>query len=207
MKDLRDYRPLRTYEQQQQQYEILARNTRNATMKEERTTTTTEALLPCPFCGRESKIEAFLVDDDPHWWYVATCVICPAKTYDQQTSQEAARIWNTRAPAPQPVLDAGEWQLHNDGSVRICLVLPDGNCKQIAEAEIIGWTREEALAHAAQIVSDHRSAAAVARLVQALKEARALIASPDELVRLVSQAPVLKLIDEALTTVQGKEQG
>jgi hypothetical protein len=61
--------------------------------------------------------------------------------------------------------------------------------------------------NARQIVADHRSAAAVPKLVQALKEARALIGSTDELARLISQAPVLKLIDEALTTVQGKEQG
>lgn len=57
----------------------------------------TEELLPCSFCGRESKIEAFLIDDDPQWWYVATCPACPVKTYDQTTPLEAARIWNTRA--------------------------------------------------------------------------------------------------------------
>lgn len=57
-------------------------------------------LSRCKFCGRESKIEGFLIDNDPQWWYVATCVICPVKTYDQQTPQEAARIWNACAPQP-----------------------------------------------------------------------------------------------------------
>lgn len=57
-------------------------------------------LLPCRFCGRQSRIEDFFIDDDPQPWYVATCTICPIKTYDQQTPEEAARVWNARvAPA------------------------------------------------------------------------------------------------------------
>jgi hypothetical protein len=57
-------------------------------------------LLPCPHCGRESKVEDFFIDDDPTPWYVATCEICPVKTYDQTTAAEAARIWNTRVSLP-----------------------------------------------------------------------------------------------------------
>lgn len=66
-----------------------------------------QALEPCPFCGRESKIEAFQIHDDPQWWYVATCVICPVKTYDQTTPQDASRIWNTRFRAG--AVPANEW--------------------------------------------------------------------------------------------------
>jgi Lar family restriction alleviation protein len=63
------------------------------------TTQETRELKPCPFCGLQSKIEDFFIDDDPQPWHVATCTVCPVKTYDQQTPQEAARIWNTRAPS------------------------------------------------------------------------------------------------------------
>jgi hypothetical protein len=52
----------------------------------------------CPFCGREGKIEEFFIDDLPEPWYVATCVVCPLKTYDQTTAEEAAHIWNSRTP-------------------------------------------------------------------------------------------------------------
>lgn len=62
-----------------------------------------EQLKPCG-CGRPAKIEEFFIDDDPTKWYVATCSICPIKTYDQFTVEEAARIWNvcmsTRAATP-----------------------------------------------------------------------------------------------------------
>lgn len=54
-------------------------------------------LLPCPFCGRESLIEEFRDEDDPQPLFVATCEVCPIKTYDQFSAQDAARIWNTRA--------------------------------------------------------------------------------------------------------------
>lgn len=55
-------------------------------------------LEPCPFCGRASKIEEFFIDDDPMPWYVATCGICPVKTYDQVTPELAAQYWNIRSP-------------------------------------------------------------------------------------------------------------
>ena len=70
----------------------------------------TEALEPCPFCGRTSKIEEFFVDDDPMPWYVATCVLCPIKTYDQVTPEIAAQYWNSRACAPAIDIPDGQWQ-------------------------------------------------------------------------------------------------
>jgi hypothetical protein len=108
------------------------------------------------------------------------------------------------APAPQPVLDAGEWRVGEQGNALGPLdpIYPIVDA-QTGKAVALAANPKDA----AQIVSDHRSAATVPNLVQALKEARALIGSTDELARLISQAPVLKLIDEALTTVQGKEQG
>jgi hypothetical protein len=119
-------------------------------------------------------------------------------SYGELVHRVVKLVEGQSAPAPQPVLDAGEWHMETDGIHGWRVVDATGR-------EIVGNIYRES--DAAQIVSGHTSAAAVAKLVQALKEARALIASPDELARLVSQAPVLKLIDEALTTVQGKEQG
>jgi hypothetical protein len=54
-------------------------------------------LLPCPFCRRKSLIEEFHDGDDPQPLFVVTCEVCPVKTYDQFSAQEAIRIWNIRA--------------------------------------------------------------------------------------------------------------
>lgn len=64
-------------------------------------------LKPCKFCGGESMIEEFRDGDDPQPLFVATCKVCPVKTYDQFTAEEAARIWNTRVSAAStaPVVD------------------------------------------------------------------------------------------------------
>jgi len=129
-------------------------------------------------------------------------------------------------PAPQPAQDAGEWAIYDgDG-------LTWGTLEYVKERhpDAIGistpqppfaWGRtgiivipqdgklEEARQMAAQIVADHRSAAAVPRLVAALKAAREQVCvvtwegtTPNK-----RQAEALVVqIDEALTTVQGKEQ-
>lgn len=69
-------------------------------------------LLPCSFCGRKALIEEFRDGDDPQPLFVATCEVCPVKTYDQFTAQEAARIWNTRASvgAATVQIPEGQWQ-------------------------------------------------------------------------------------------------
>ena len=65
-------------------------------------------LLPCPFCGRKASMQRYFIDDQPEPWYVAECVICPIKTYDQTTQEEAARIWNTRTQlAGKAEIDVG----------------------------------------------------------------------------------------------------
>ena len=67
-------------------------------------------LSPCRFCGRTSKMEQFFIDDDPQPWYIATCSVCPVKTYDQRTAEEAARIWNASPagiPVPQSIAEGG----------------------------------------------------------------------------------------------------
>jgi hypothetical protein len=61
------------------------------------TVETREPLVQCPFCGRKAIIEEFCDGDDPQPLFVITCEVCPVKTYDQFSIQEAARIWNTRA--------------------------------------------------------------------------------------------------------------
>jgi len=78
-------------------------------------------LLPCPFCGRPAGIDEFVIDDDPQRWYSATCVICPVKTYDQQTPEEAARVWNIRATSADSVAEkaqrvAEKWMNTHHGS-------------------------------------------------------------------------------------------
>lgn len=72
-------------------------------------TTTTEALEPklnpCR-CGRKALIERFYDGDDPQPLFMATCEVCPVKTYDQLSAEEAARIWNEFVSAPiAPVVD------------------------------------------------------------------------------------------------------
>lgn len=72
-------------------------------------TTTTEALEPrlnpCR-CGRKALVERFYDGDDPQPLFIATCEVCPVKTYDQLSAEEAARIWNEFVSAPiAPVVD------------------------------------------------------------------------------------------------------
>lgn len=62
-------------------------------------------LKPCRY-GRKALIEEFYDDDDPQPLFVATCEVCPVKTYDQFSVEEAARVWNTFVSAPiAPVVD------------------------------------------------------------------------------------------------------
>ena len=78
-------------------------------MSTDQSPTTKEAqgpkLEPCR-CGRKALIEEFYDDDDPQPLFVATCEVCPVKTYDQFSMEEAARVWNTFVSAPiAPVVD------------------------------------------------------------------------------------------------------
>lgn len=70
--------------------------------------TTGPELKPCR-CGRRALIERFHDGDDPQPLFVATCEVCPVKTYDQFTAEEAARIWNEFVSATVNIPD-GQWQ-------------------------------------------------------------------------------------------------
>lgn len=65
-------------------------------------------LKPCR-CGRKALIERFHDGDDPLPLFVATCEVCPVKTYDQFTADEAARVWNEFVSATVKIPD-GQWQ-------------------------------------------------------------------------------------------------
>lgn len=60
--------------------------------------TPTTALLPCPFCGQDPKVEE-INDEDGHNFFV-TCVNqdCPACSVLTvgDTQSQAAELWNTR---------------------------------------------------------------------------------------------------------------
>jgi hypothetical protein len=85
------------------------------------------------------------------------------------------------APAPQPVLDTGEWVIEETFSGKV--LIRDSQDQPVARVN----RRQDAV----QIVSDHRSAAAVPGLVEALKAAKKWHQPPD----------LMTLIDAALTTV------
>lgn len=57
-------------------------------------------LKPCPFCGREAEIVSSKLNSGGRVWYVQ----CPwtdcevsTETFDRDTPQEAAELWNCRA--------------------------------------------------------------------------------------------------------------
>lgn len=82
----------------------------------------TQELKPCPFCGGKAMVEEFRDGDDPQPLFVATCEVCPVKTYDQFSAQEAIRVWNAR-PYAGPLFPSGDWShLH----------IPNGNQKVVA---------------------------------------------------------------------------
>lgn len=56
-------------------------------------------LKPCPFCGHEAEIVSFTLNSGGRVWYVQ----CPwtdcevsIETFDRDTPQEAAELWNRR---------------------------------------------------------------------------------------------------------------
>lgn len=70
--------------------------------------TTEPELKPCR-CGRRALIERFHDGDDSQPLFVATCEVCPVKTYDQFTADEAARVWNEFVSGTVNIPD-GQWQ-------------------------------------------------------------------------------------------------
>lgn len=89
-------------------------------------------LKPCR-CGRKALIERFYDGDDPQPLFVATCEVCPVKTYDQFSMEEAARIWNefVSAPIVAPVVDGSGWLLEK---------MHEGNVHYIAADNVLQWT-------------------------------------------------------------------
>lgn len=91
-------------------------------------------------------------------YYAGRGDYCVLYEEGERNMQDSVSVpaYNVQPVAAQPVGEQAqpEWALHNDDdSLRICQVLGHGSCKQVAEAEIIGWTREEAVAHALTIVT------------------------------------------------------
>jgi hypothetical protein len=182
-------------------------------MKQESTTTTTETatLLPCPFC-KSKRVENWK-SRPPDRAYDIWCVFCHQCSSEGPEALDevtAARLWNTRAPAPQPVLDAGEWRVGEQGNALGPLdpIYPIVDA-QTGKAVALAANPKDA----AQIVSDHRSAAAVPGLVEALQKIRqkAQNAGLAGYKAISSYARELQDIEdaaeEALSAVQGKEQG
>jgi Lar family restriction alleviation protein len=78
--------------------------------REPDTAPVTDALLPCPFCGRESLVFATPFDDEEQ--SVIRCIACNADgphygDEDSTSGDEAAKLWNTRPmQAAKPVGDS-----------------------------------------------------------------------------------------------------
>ena len=51
-------------------------------------------LLPCPFCGGKPELESSMILGG-EWWRVR-CPYCFAKTYHEQSPEDAAHEWNRR---------------------------------------------------------------------------------------------------------------
>lgn len=111
-----------------------------------------------------------------------------------------AALERLAAPAPQPEQDAGEqWYVASESSS------PEGDAtiRTRGVAAPHDWIGQVKRKYAAQIVSDHRSAAAVPKLVAALENTKRCLERSDR-----SQLSVRKAIekaDEALTTVNQTE--
>src|SRR5687768_4901639 len=60
-----------------------------------------EALKPCPFCGNQPKSRWFGAtgeDDDSGYWGIECCQAFS----HEDTEEDSARVWNTRAALAQP---------------------------------------------------------------------------------------------------------
>jgi hypothetical protein len=127
----------------------------------------------------------------------ALAVLCDPDVMDDpdQANTLAGRIADrsreyltAAVPAPQPVLDAGEWQLSTEMVNRAIADGIRGGATITAIDVAYGEGRKhygqivvfENAELAAQIVSGHTSAAAVAKLVQALKHALVCSGTPDD---------------------------
>lgn len=152
-------------------------------MAQDQTTTTTET---CDLCGQLAAPLSTTRCD--RCWELERRI--------QDDPELARRILSSLAP--QPPLDAGEWRVANYQKSGMVLAKDGSVIANCATPEI-----------AAQIVADHRSAAAVPKLVQALKQCDGLLvgyrASGVDVSTLARINEVLrvarKAIDEALTTV------
>lgn len=65
--------------------------------------TTSPVLLPCPFCGGPATLEAYpgtfgRPEAEPAAWYAA-CDACDFAFPSQPTAEDAAALWNRRAPS------------------------------------------------------------------------------------------------------------
>jgi hypothetical protein len=98
------------------------------------------------------------------------------------------------APAPQPVLDTSEWVIEETFSGKV--LIRDSQDQPVARVN----RRQDAV----QIVSDHRSATAVPRLITALKSARSTIFALWDMPDDPKESTVVRQIDEALNQTGGE---
>lgn len=55
-----------------------------------------ESLKPCPFCGKEAKIDSYKSSMSSHLWWDIKCKGCGMRIYPQKTKRKAIKVWNRR---------------------------------------------------------------------------------------------------------------